>query len=31
LSANARVDLAQLMATLLNAGAFADLQRDANE
>jgi hypothetical protein len=31
LSVNARVDLAQLMATLLNAGAFADLQGGASE
>ena len=31
LSAHDKVDLAQLMAMLLNAGAFADLQGDAHE
>ena len=31
LSINANVDLARLMATLLDAGAFADLQGDAHE
>jgi hypothetical protein len=30
LSVNARVDLAQLMATLLNAGAFAEPRGDAH-